>query len=66
MLIEAAAELNLDLSKSFMIGDQWRDIGAGINAGCKTILFDNPNYLHSRFIPDFKINSLSELTKIIN
>ena len=27
----------IDLSKSFMVGDRWRDIEAGERAGCKTI-----------------------------
>jgi D-glycero-D-manno-heptose 1,7-bisphosphate phosphatase len=38
MLLEAAAELALDLSMSWMIGDQMRDIQAGAAAGCRTIL----------------------------
>ncbi|MCX6695744.1 MAG: D-glycero-beta-D-manno-heptose 1,7-bisphosphate 7-phosphatase [Candidatus Altiarchaeota archaeon] len=38
MLREAAREFNIDLSKSYMVGDSTRDIQTGINAGCKTIL----------------------------
>jgi D-glycero-D-manno-heptose 1,7-bisphosphate phosphatase len=38
MLLEAAKEWSVDLARSFMIGDRWRDIEAGRNAGCKTIL----------------------------
>lgn len=34
----AANEFNIDLSKSFMIGDMKRDIEMGHNAGCKGIL----------------------------
>jgi D-glycero-D-manno-heptose 1,7-bisphosphate phosphatase len=41
MLLEAAAELQIDLSQSFMVGDRWRDIGAGKAAGCKTILIES-------------------------
>lgn len=40
LLLEAAQELDLDLSKSFMIGDRWRDVGAGRAAGCFTIFLD--------------------------
>lgn len=36
MLLEAAREWKIDLSRSFMIGDRWRDVGAGEAAGCKT------------------------------
>ena len=36
MLLKAADELNLDLSRSWMIGDRDKDIQAGINAGTHT------------------------------
>jgi histidinol-phosphate phosphatase family protein len=35
MLLRAAKELNIDLAKSWMIGDSLRDIQAGKNAGCR-------------------------------
>ena len=38
MLQKAAEEHNIDLSKSWMIGDGIIDIAAGQTAGCKTIL----------------------------
>jgi D,D-heptose 1,7-bisphosphate phosphatase len=38
MLLKAALKINIDLKKSFMIGDKWSDISAGYEAGCKTIL----------------------------
>lgn len=38
MLLTAAADHNIDLSKSWMIGDGITDIQAGRAAGCKTIL----------------------------
>lgn len=34
MLLEAAAELGIDLSRSFMVGDRMSDIRAGEAAGC--------------------------------
>ena len=40
MLLDAARDWNIDLSASVMIGDRWRDIGAGRNAGCLTIFID--------------------------
>lgn len=42
MLLKAAQELGIDLSKSWMIGDSYRDVEAGKRAGCKTILINNP------------------------
>lgn len=38
MLKRAEVDLNIDLSKSYMIGDMTGDIAAGQKAGCKTIL----------------------------
>src|SRR6266446_3762563 len=40
MLLRAAAELGIDLSRSFIVGDRWRDIDCGHAAGCVTILID--------------------------
>ncbi|HLP47375.1 MAG TPA: HAD family hydrolase [Candidatus Deferrimicrobium sp.] len=38
MILQAAADFTLDLSNSYMIGDDLFDIEAGKNAGCKTVL----------------------------
>ena len=38
MILEAAVELGIDLSRSFMIGDRAGDIGCGKAVGCRTIL----------------------------
>lgn len=40
MMLQAAERLGIDLSRSFMLGDQWRDIAAGDAAGCYTLLLD--------------------------
>jgi len=37
MLLEAAAIHDLDLACSYMIGDSWKDTGAGRAAGCTTV-----------------------------
>ena len=64
-LLEAAQEFNIDLSKSFMVGDRWRDIESGASAGCKTF-FINYSYDEQRpDSPDFIVASLSEVEKII-
>ncbi|MDD2714771.1 MAG: HAD family hydrolase [Candidatus Wallbacteria bacterium] len=39
-LVKSAQEFGISLKESFMIGDRWRDIEAGRNAGCRTILID--------------------------
>lgn len=33
-----AVRWNVDLSRSFMVGDMWRDVAAGRAAGCRTVL----------------------------
>ena len=38
MLLQAAEEHDIDLHKSFMIGDKLADIEAGERAGCQSIL----------------------------
>lgn len=38
MLVELATQWNIDLSRSFMVGDSWKDMQAGKQAGCQTIL----------------------------
>src|SRR6059036_3308435 len=40
MLITAADERGIDLGRSYMVGDRWRDVGAGKAAGCFTIFID--------------------------
>lgn len=44
MLIKAAEDFNIDLSRSWMIGDGENDIKAGIAAGCRTVLLGNENF----------------------
>ncbi len=38
LLKQAAADLNLDLTKSFMVGDRWSDLKCGAAAGATSIL----------------------------
>ena len=64
-ILDAAKEYQIDLSKSFMVGDRWRDIEAGAAAGCKTFFV---NYRYSEKqpeTPDFIVSSLLEAKKII-
>jgi D,D-heptose 1,7-bisphosphate phosphatase len=41
MLLRAAADLKLDLSASWMVGDLISDVLAGLNAGCRSILVES-------------------------
>jgi D-glycero-D-manno-heptose 1,7-bisphosphate phosphatase len=40
MLLEAAERHRIDLARSFMIGDRWKDVEAGRRAGCRTVFID--------------------------
>jgi D-glycero-D-manno-heptose 1,7-bisphosphate phosphatase len=48
MLLEAAEELSIDLGSSWMIGDTDADVGAGRNAGCRTVLVEYQGSSHKR------------------
>jgi D-glycero-D-manno-heptose 1,7-bisphosphate phosphatase len=65
MLLSAARDLNVDLSKSFMVGDRWRDIEAGRTAGCRTILVDYRYREPLENPPDERVSSLAEAADII-
>jgi len=43
LLTDAARDHGIDLARSYMIGDRWRDIDAGHNAGCAGVLI-GPGY----------------------
>ena len=51
MILQAARDMGLDLSRSWMIGDQERDILAGRAAGCRTVLFSRDAELAIRLKP---------------
>jgi len=40
LLLQAAQQLDIDLSASFLLGDRWKDVEAGQRAGCKTVFLD--------------------------
>lgn len=68
MLIKAKNDFNLDLKKSFVIGDQMTDIEMGKRAGCKTILIKTGYGGDDKKIdvkPDFTAENLLEAANII-
>jgi D-glycero-D-manno-heptose 1,7-bisphosphate phosphatase len=65
MLFRAARELDIDLKQSFLIGDRWKDVQAGQEAGCNCFFIDY-GYLESRPSPPFcTVRSLLEATILI-
>jgi D-glycero-D-manno-heptose 1,7-bisphosphate phosphatase len=65
MLLEAARELNIDLSSSFMVGDRWKDIAAGQAAGCLTFLVEYGYEQSNPIKADKIVLSLPEAADVI-
>lgn len=65
MLLDAANALQIDLSRSFMVGDRWSDIEAGRAAGCRTILIQRGYTEKPADRPDYVVQSLLEASRII-
>jgi D-glycero-D-manno-heptose 1,7-bisphosphate phosphatase len=64
MVYAGAVKHEAQLSRSFMVGDRWRDIGCGKAAGCTTILvnaFPEPTYV----APDVELADLPAAAKWI-
>ena len=65
MLLEAALLLGLDLARSWMIGDRWRDIDCGQRAGVRTVFIDFGYVEKLHLAPDFTVKSFAEAARII-
>ena len=65
MLTRAAQEFGIDLKRSWMVGDRWRDIDCGHAAGCRTIFIDRGYNESLRHKPDYRANGLLEATELI-
>jgi D-glycero-D-manno-heptose 1,7-bisphosphate phosphatase len=75
MILNAAKDFDIDLKKSYMIGDMISDIIAGKSAGCKTILVESVNTgklikshinMDLNIKPDFYSKSLLESLRYID
>ncbi len=65
MLFDAAGDLGLDLSRSWMIGDRWRDIDCGKRAGVRTVFIDFGYTEELRAPPDFTVKNFAEAAAVI-
>ncbi|MEB3328497.1 MAG: HAD family hydrolase [Candidatus Sericytochromatia bacterium] len=65
MLLEAARTHRIDLTRSHMVGDRWRDVEAGRRAGCRTYLVDHGYEEALPAPPDHRVGSLQEAASLI-
>lgn len=65
MLIDAAREHDIDLARSYLVGDRWRDVSAGAAAGCYTFFIDYGYDEALREKPDRIVASLREASRHI-
>jgi D-glycero-D-manno-heptose 1,7-bisphosphate phosphatase len=63
MLVNSAKKWNIDLPKSFVIGDSWKDIEAGKKAGCACVLI-NAKY-NKDVACHLRVKSLSDAVELI-
>tara|TARA_B100000953_G_scaffold285675_1_gene266500 strand:+ start:150 stop:665 length:516 start_codon:yes stop_codon:yes gene_type:complete len=65
MILKAKKEFNLNLKKSYVIGDREKDIIAGAKAGCKTILIKKSYNNHKTIRSSYLITKLKDILRII-
>ena len=65
MLLDAAAALGLDLKRSWMIGDRWRDIDCGHRAGVRSVFIDLGYREELKESPTFVVKSIQDAAAIV-
>lgn len=61
LMLEAQARYSIDLTRSFLVGDRWRDVDAGRAAGCRTVYIDQKYRERGpSFPPDARVGSLAD------
>jgi D-glycero-D-manno-heptose 1,7-bisphosphate phosphatase len=65
LLIAAAKDLNIDLSKSYMVGDRLSDVEAGNAAGCQSFLVNDGPFMNKPEVPFRQVSNLYDAALII-
>lgn len=65
MVLEAARALGIDLGRSYLIGDRWRDIDCGHAAGCTTIFLERGYVEKLKQPPHHRAADLLEAARLI-
>lgn len=64
MLHTLASSEGLDLSRSFIVGDSWKDVQAGTTAGCTTILLRRD--YNEGVTADYRLANMMEAANLIS
>ncbi len=65
MITDAASNLGLDLARSWMVGDRWRDLDCGQRAGLRTVFIDFGYDEALRAAPDFTVKDFTAAAAVI-
>lgn len=66
LIFAGSREFDIDLRRSFMIGDRWRDVEAGKSAGLQVIMIDRGyDEQVSAIKPDAVVHSLREAAALV-
>jgi D-glycero-D-manno-heptose 1,7-bisphosphate phosphatase len=65
MLLRAAVAYGIDLSRSFLIGDRWRDVDCAHAAGCHAVFIDHGYQESLREKPELTVSSFSDAVRAI-
>ena len=60
LIMSAATKYKINVSRSYMVGDRWRDVEAGKAAGCATIWLNQDYNEKAPVDPDFIAGTLLE------
>jgi D-glycero-D-manno-heptose 1,7-bisphosphate phosphatase len=60
LILRSAAELEIDLGASYVIGDRWRDIDCARAAGCRAIFIQRGYGETLREVPDFTVRNFND------
>jgi D-glycero-D-manno-heptose 1,7-bisphosphate phosphatase len=65
LILRAAAELNIDPRRSYVIGDRWRDIDCARAAGCRAIFIERRYKESLREAPDFTVADFNDAVSVV-
>jgi len=65
MLLHAATAHGIDLKRSFLVGDRWRDVDCAHAAGCRAVFIDHGYREALREKPEFSVATFREAVNTI-